>query len=273
MASIAGGTGRVFLGPRQIGVAEALDLARGRRVLVFGTREVKLGRPHESRRLGTLEEDEVFVLADRNSGDEIQLPPECVELALCGLVQNELGKRAVIAKVALHQVEPGRQRPPCSRRVGVEIRTAILDEERVGKDAAEDLEIARGLVSRITHVHAPRAGGFSRAPSGWLPGEIPLTRSGSTRGSKPLRARMTRSRIASQCRRASCSLAVSAGIFRHRAWSSPRGPLAGHDSVRVEWIVARYFALKPGLAGDVAQTDALACRGQRGARIATAARK
>ena len=38
--------------------------------------------------------------------------PEAVELAPPGLVEHQLGERAVVAEVARHAVEPGAQQPP-----------------------------------------------------------------------------------------------------------------------------------------------------------------
>ena len=71
--------------------------------------EIEPGFEHVPGRLGPLEEDKVLVLPLRHLRYEIKFLPERVEFSLTGVVQHQFVQRAVVAKVALHQVKPGRQ--------------------------------------------------------------------------------------------------------------------------------------------------------------------
>ena len=76
----------------------------------------------ESRRLGPLEEDEIPVLTHRRQCDEIQFVPEPVEFTALPVVENEIAQRPVVAEIALHEVEAGRERPALAGRVRLEVR-------------------------------------------------------------------------------------------------------------------------------------------------------
>ena len=185
---------------------------------------------------------------------KFELLPERVELAPARLVEDQFAERLVVAEVALHQVEAGRQQPPAPAALGIEVGGPIGHEERVGEDPAELLEVARRRRLPGTACAGRRAGDFSRGRSGWLPAEMPFTCILSTLRLEALRASsMTRSRIRSQPRRASSCASASAGNSRHSAWTSPSGPDSGQGSCRIVQTVARYSGAEPGLAGEVAE--------------------
>ena len=142
-------------------------------------------------------------------------------------------------------MEPSRERPSLAGRLGIEIRAAIRDDERVGKHAAKHLEIARRLIARIAHVHG-RELAVSREQQRLATRRDPLD---AQRGPLWAQSPCAGERRARASRRNDAALrfgsSMSAGSFRHRAWSSPSGLCSGHAAVRVAWIVARYRALRP----------------------------
>ena len=96
-----------------------------------------------NRRLGALEPEEARVLPHRGAGDEVELLPEPVELALALLVEHQLVERAVVAEVARHAVEAGAQEPArvLLLLLRVEVDAGPLrDEEGVGEGRAEARE-------------------------------------------------------------------------------------------------------------------------------------
>ncbi len=95
-----------------------------------------------------------MILPHRGRGHEIELVPERIQLASARLVEHQLIERRIVAEVALHQVEPGRQQPPRWAALRVEVRRAIGHDERVGERGAEPLQLGRVggvLISRIPH--------------------------------------------------------------------------------------------------------------------------
>src|SRR5262249_54815836 len=91
--------------PCQIGLAQLLDLPCRCGILVLGAGEIEYRINHESGWLGTFEENEVLVLPHGIQGDEVQFVPECVDLALFRLIEDQLAQWLVIAVVAVHQVK------------------------------------------------------------------------------------------------------------------------------------------------------------------------
>jgi len=109
---------------------------------------------HEARWLGALEEDEILVLPHRDESDEIQLVPECIQLASFALIEDQIAQRRVVAEIAHHQVEAGCQRPPLAGGVGIEVGTTVGNDERFRKYRTESLQRAAqlgGLDVRFLH--------------------------------------------------------------------------------------------------------------------------
>ena len=77
------------LGPVDLG--EPADHGLGGGVLVLGPGEVELGAPHEGG-VGPLEPEEAGVLPERGPGDEVELPPEPVQLAAARLVEDQFAR-------------------------------------------------------------------------------------------------------------------------------------------------------------------------------------
>ena len=94
---------------RQVDRGEPSHLGLGHGVLVLGPDEVEcLVAPQEAG-LGALVPEVAGILAHRGARDEVELPPEPVQLLLTGLIQHQLVERAVVAEVAGHAVEAGAQ--------------------------------------------------------------------------------------------------------------------------------------------------------------------
>jgi hypothetical protein len=111
----------------------------------------RLGRTHETR-IGALEPDEAGVLPRGGAGDDIELQPQAVELALSIRVQQELVERAVIAEVARHAVEAGAEQPAAEFffLLGVEVNTRTFgDEEGIRKGRAKARECRLVFLGKV----------------------------------------------------------------------------------------------------------------------------
>ena len=133
---------------RPIHRSQPSHLRLGSGVLVLGTGEVELGLAHEARRLGPFEENEVLVLPHRRQRGEIQLVPQPIEFPALLIVEDQFAQRFVVAEIALHEVEPGREQPSLTGHFGIEIRPAVGNEKRLWKHGAETLERLAHLLLR-----------------------------------------------------------------------------------------------------------------------------
>ncbi len=99
-----------------------------------------------------------------DEADEIELVPERVELAAAGLVEHQLAERRVVAEVALHQVEAGREQPARWSGLRVEVRGPIGHEERVGKHPAKPLQRRLVVVLAAAGIPHPLLGELTVVP-------------------------------------------------------------------------------------------------------------